>query len=61
MFFSSINLASDLIALQIDPDSLVSFGTSIDANFPMKPDLVINALDSGGRIITDGSDSSLVS
>ena len=47
-------------SLTIEATSLSSFVAQVDANFPFKTPLLIQALDSNNRVITDGPDSSLV-
>ena len=47
-------------SLTIEATSLSNFVAQVDANFPFKTPLLIQALDSNNRVITDGPDSSLV-
>ena len=46
--------------LEIEATSLSNFLAQADANFPFKTPLRIQAVDSSGRVITDGPDSTLV-
>lgn len=47
-------------SLVIESTSLTNFLAQADANFPFKTPLLIQALDSNSRVITDGPDSVLV-
>lgn len=49
-----------LNSLEIESTSLANFVAQADANFPFKTPLLIQALDSNSRVITDGPDSVLV-
>lgn len=48
-------------SLAIESTSLSNFVAQADANFPFKTPLVIQALDTNSRVITDGPDSMVVS
>ena len=47
-------------SLVIESTSLSNFVAQADANFAFKTPLVIQALDTNSRVITDGPDSMLV-
>ena len=47
-------------SLEIESMSLTNFLAQADANFPFKTPLLVQALDSNNRVITDGPDSVLV-
>ena len=47
-------------SLVIEATSLSNFLAQADANFPFKTPLLVQALDTNSRVITDGPDSTLV-
>ena len=60
ILFSFSLTVPTMASLVIEATSLSNFLAQADANFPFKTPLRIQAVDSSGRVITDGPDSTLV-
>ena len=60
ILFSFSLTVPTMASLVIEATSLSNFLAQADANFPFKTPLLVQALDTNSRVITDGPDSTLV-